>query len=358
MSCLHKYWLKEFFKFFLMIQVLILVLFVFIDYLSRMDKILGSELTLIGGLGYVLLKLPFMFVQLTPAAILLATLVVFGLMNRNNELVILKSSGISSYFFLKPSLMVSLLLLGIIFFLGETIIPVTMAKANYIRYYVMKNRENISSSRKDIWIKSDQKLIHINYYNSVKQTVDGVTITSMDSDFKLHSRVDAKKGHYNEDRWVFEDVLEQSYKKELKDFDVMSYNHKEIALDIKPDDLKEVAKKTNEMSFFELRQVVNKIQKEGYDAAVYKTDMHGKIAFPFICIIMAITGAATGMRSFAGHSMPVAIAVGVVIAFMYWIMFGFCLSLGYGGVLPPLLAAWITNLFFMAFSVHYLMRAE
>ncbi len=38
MACLHKYWFKEFFKFFGVIQALILVLFVIIDYLSRMDK--------------------------------------------------------------------------------------------------------------------------------------------------------------------------------------------------------------------------------------------------------------------------------------------------------------------------------
>jgi len=358
MPCLHKYWLKEFFKFFLIIQLLILFLFVVIDYLSRMDKFFGPDLSMIGGFGYVLLKLPFMFVQLTPAAILLATLVVFGLMNRNNELVVLKSSGISVYFLMKPVFLVSLILLVIMFFIGETIIPVTMSKANHIRYYVMKKRSNISSSRKDIWIKSDQTLVHINYYNPVIKLISGVTITSMDKAFNLESRVDAQEGFYEDGLWVFKNVLEQVYKKELTDFDVKSYEQKAIKLDIKPDDLKEVAKKTNEMSFFELKHYVSKVQKEGYDASLYKTDMHGKIAFPFICIIMAITGAATGMRSFAKQSMPIAITIGVVIAFMYWIMFGFCLSLGYAGILPPFFAGWITNLFFLAFSALYLINTE
>ena len=358
MFCLHKYWLKEFFKFFSIIQVLILVLFVFIDYLSRMDKFLSSDLTLTGGLGYVLLKLPFMFVQLTPAAILLATLVVFGLMNRNNELLVIKSSGISTYFLIKPALMVSLVLLGVIFFLGETIIPVTMAKANYIRYYVMKNKTNISSSRKDIWIKSDRKLVHINYFNSVKKTIAGISITSMDKEFNIQSRADAKKGYYKDGGWVFKNVLEQVYNKELKEFDVTYSDQKMIKLDIKPEDLKEVAKKTNEMSFFQLKHYVNKVQKEGYDATLYKADMHGKIAFPFICIIMAIIGAAAGMRPFAKQSMPMAIAIGVVISFMYWVMFGFCLSLGYAGILPPFFSAWITNVFFLTMSVLYLINAE
>ena len=105
MSCLHKYWLKEFIKFFSIIQMLILVLFVVIDYLSRMERFLNSDISLVGALGYVVLKVPFMFVQLTPASILLATITVFGLMNRNNELLAIKSSGISVYFLVKPALL-------------------------------------------------------------------------------------------------------------------------------------------------------------------------------------------------------------------------------------------------------------
>ncbi|MFA5905554.1 MAG: LptF/LptG family permease, partial [Desulfobacula sp.] len=74
MSCLYKYWVKEFIKFFFIIQLIILVVFVFIDYLSRMERFLKSDITMLGALNYVLLKLPFMFVQLTPAGILLATI--------------------------------------------------------------------------------------------------------------------------------------------------------------------------------------------------------------------------------------------------------------------------------------------
>jgi lipopolysaccharide export system permease protein len=67
MTCLNRYWLKEFIKFFAVIQVIILVLFIFIDYLSRMERFLKSDISMLGAFNYVLLKLPFMFVQLTPA---------------------------------------------------------------------------------------------------------------------------------------------------------------------------------------------------------------------------------------------------------------------------------------------------
>jgi lipopolysaccharide export system permease protein len=73
---------------------------------------------------------------------------------------------------------------------------------------------------------------------------------------------------------------------------------------------------------------------------------------------MVLTGAATGMRAFAKQNIPAAIAIGIVIAFMYWFMYGFCLSLGYGAILPPIISAWTANLFFLCFGTLYLVNTE
>ncbi|MBT6341727.1 MAG: LPS export ABC transporter permease LptG [Desulfobacula sp.] len=358
MTRLHKYWLKEFFKFFSIIQLMILVLFVIIDYLTRMDKFLNSDLSLIGAFGYVLLKVPFMFVQLTPASILLATITVFALMNRNNELLAIRSSGISIYYLVKPAIMVGVTLGVLMFFLGETIIPISISKANFIKYNTIKKKKNYFSAKKDIWIKSENRLIHINFYDPVNQSVAGITITSLRKNFTLESRIDAKKGYFETGKWVFEDIIEQTHAENTMDYDVKLYDKKHIPLTFKPEDLGDVAKKSVEMSFFELKKYVNKVEEEGYNARTYKVDLNGKIAFPFICIIMALTGAATGMRSFVKENIPVAIAIGVVIAFMYWIMYGFCLSMGYGSILPPIISAWAANLFFLCFGTLYLINTE
>lgn len=355
MACLNKYWLKEFLKFFFIIQLIILVLFVFIDYLSRMERFFKSEISMLTALNYVLLKLPFMFVQLTPAGILLAAIVVFGLMNRNNELLAIRSSGINAYFLIKPAVGAALFFGFIMFFLGETLIPVSMSKVYDIENNVIRKRHNMSMAREDIWIKNENRLIHINYYDPVQKTVSGVTITSMGENFGLESRIDAQKGYYTEGEWAFEDIIEQVHAKDSMDYDVKTYQKKKIPLTFKPDDLGAVVKRSEEMGFSELRKYVKKIKAEGYDATTYEVDLNGKTAFPFICIIMALTGAATGMRSFAKENLAVTIALGVAIAFLYWIMYGFCISLGYGNILPPIISAWITNVFFFSTGVLYLM---
>ncbi|MCP3941302.1 MAG: LPS export ABC transporter permease LptG [Desulfobacteraceae bacterium] len=359
MSCLHKYWLKEFTKLFLIIQMIILVLFVFIDYLSRMDRFLNSSISLFEALWYVLLKVPYMFVQFTPAGILLAVIAVFGVMNRNNELTALKSSGISIYYLVRPALLVGIVLAVLMFVLGETLIPISMAKANYIRYNQMQTGTSRASvGRNDIWIKSGTKLVHINYFDPINHRVAGVTITTMGDGFKIIERMDAKKGTYKDGKWVFEGVIEQIYKPGDNDYDVKLIPVKAVKLNISLKDLGVVAKKSNEMSFFELKNYVKKVEAEGYDSTTYKVDMNGKIAFPFICIIMALTGAATGMRSFVKTNMPLGIAIGVVICFLYWIMYGFCLSMGYATILPPIIAAWVANLAFLCMGTIYLINSE
>lgn len=358
MTRLHRYWLTEFIKFFFIIQVLILVIFICIDYLSRMDEFLKSDISLFRGLWYVLLKVPFMSVQLTPAGILLGAISVFGLMNRNNELTTLRSSGISVYFLVKPALAAGFFLAGIMFLLGETLIPVTMARANYIRYFEIWKTDQISMGRKDIWIKSGKDLIHINYYDPVTRTLSDITVTKMGDDFKIQTRTDADKGVYESGKWVLEKVMKQSYNPDSNEYDVKMMEKESSDLTIKPEDLGIMAKKSEEMSFFELKEYVAKVKSEGYDATSYQVDMHGKLAFPFICIIMALAGAATGMTSFARASLPGAIAVGVAISFFYWVTYGFCLSMGYAGALPPMAAAWVTNVIFFCAGSLYLIHTE
>lgn len=358
MACLHRYWLKECFRYFAVIQMLILIVFVFIDYLSRMNSFLSSDVTLARGLWYVLLKLPFMFVQLTPACLLLAVIAAFGVMNRNAELTALKSSGISVYFLVKPALLAGGVLTLVMFFLGETVIPISMAKANHIRYREMVKGPSLSQGRSDIWIKSGNHLVHINYFDPVQKEAAGITVTVMGEGFKIQNRIDAGQGRYDGETWILTGVTEQSYNRAADDYEVKTLPVKTVVLDFKPEDLGRVALKSDEMGFFGLRRYVAKVTAEGYDATTYRVDMHGKIAFPFICVIMALTGAATGMRSFVKTNLPVAIALGVVICFMYWFVFGFCVSLGYARILPAMVAPWVANFLFLVLGAIYLINTE
>jgi len=358
MLFLHKYIFKELIKMFSIIQMVLLTLFVFIEYFSKIDKFLNSEITMIGALIYVLLELPLMFVQLTPASILLSTILVFGLMNKNNEFLAIRSSGLKISFLLKPAAWTGLLSAGLIFFLGETLVPIFMNRVNLIEQHVMQEQKEILSLRKNIWIKSENKLIHINSYDAAQQIIEGIRIISLDKNFDPISQIDSIKGFFNQREWVFENIIEQVYTKDSLDYETKLYKEKRLGLAFKPEDIETQKKKSNEMNYVSLIKHIKKIEGEGYSATTYKVDLYAKFSFPFVCIIMVLIGTATGISSFTKQRIPMVLMVGVVIAFIHSIVHGFCLSLGYSEILPAFISAWFANFFFFIFGTLYLFIVE
>lgn len=358
MSVLHRYYLKEFIKFFLIIQAVIMIIILSVDYLAKLDHFLESTATIIQTFQYVLLRAPIMLVGMVPSVIVLSVIVVFALMNRNNELIAIRSGGISVYYLVKPVILSGVVLMVLVFFLGETIVPVTKAKSNVIEQGVIEGKKEVHRSRKDVWLKQTNTIVHINYFNPQDKTIAGVILTRLDKNFNMSERIDAQKGVYKDGKWIFSKVLEQVYNDKEQDYTVKSYKNKEYAMALLPEDLEKIVKKSNEMSIFELTEYINKVEEEGYDATTYRTDLFGKTAFPFVCLIMAMIGAAVGMRDFVKDNMPMGIGIGIGISFLYFIMHGFCISLGYGKVLPPFISAWVANFFFFCFAVLFLITVD
>ena len=125
-----------------------------------------------------------------------------------------------------------------------------------------------------------------------------------------------------------------------------------------PEDLQRIAKRSEEMSFEDLYDYILDIEAEGYDATPYRVDLHGKFAIPVACLIVSIIGTGITLRKGTREGLSVSITYGIIVIFLYWISQSFCLSLGYGGVLPPFIAAWIANFIFAGFAVYNLLNAE
>ncbi len=90
------------------------------------------------------------------------------------------------------------------------------------------------------------------------------------------------------------------------------------------------------MGFFELRDYARKLRSEGYDATRYEVDMHGKVAFSLVTVILVFIGISFSLREERGGGVSRSIGAAIVIGFSYWLVHAFSLSLGRAGTLPPL----------------------
>jgi lipopolysaccharide export system permease protein len=250
-----------------------------------------------------------------------------------------------------------LLTAACLFFLSEIVVPITISKANEIYRREVK-KYTVASTRKNIWFKGRHSISHISYFNPKDQTLSGITLNYFDRQFRLTRRIDAAKGRFEEGQWLFYDIMEQILDKKTGSYDVEFRSEMVGDLDFLPEDLQRVVKKSEEMSFQELYHYVQDVEAEGYDATPYRVDFHGKFALPFACLILCVIGTGITLGKNTQRGLSIAIIYGMAVVFVYWIGQSFCLSLGYGGVLSPIIAAWTANFIFSCFAGVKLLNVE
>jgi lipopolysaccharide export system permease protein len=358
MSVLDRYISREFLQTFCFVLLAFLCLYLIIDFFERSRMFLSNNATISQILSYHLYTLPGIVTNMMPACVLLAALITFGLFSRNHEIVAMKANGISLYRIARPVLSFALLACGLNFLLNEYVTPAANWQAEHIVYAeIQKNKEWGSFKENQIWYKSHNAIYNIKLFAANQNRLRGITINYLDPQFRLLSRIDAREAIWKDDHWELQDVLRTTFAG--KEFPVYE-RLPSLAVDIaeKPEDFRVVQKSADQMGFRELRNFVRKLRQEGYDATRYETDLHGKIAFVFVSLILALIGVTFPMRSERSGGIAQGIGIGVIIGFSYWIVFAFTLSLGRSGTVPPVVAAWATNVILGAVALAMFRKAN
>jgi lipopolysaccharide export system permease protein len=348
MTVIHRYISLLFFKYFGIVLGVVIVIYLSIDFFGRIDKFLEAEMALPLIAAFFLYKIPLIVSQIIPIAVLLGVLAAFGLMAKNNEILALKSGGISLHYLLLPIVVIGICLTIFLFIFSEVVVPISVVKSNRIEE-MRSGTKMTTSKEKNIWIRGTQSIVHIAYYNPAEQKISGISIANFNKDFSLTSRINARAGKYIDGHWIFFDcLLQQHLDSPDAEQQVTFHDEKICQIDLLPSELLRVVKESEEMPFLDLYKYIQKVESQGYDAARYRVDFYAKIAFPFICFIISMLGAGLALRNPVKEGMTISFAYGLLTIFIYWSFYSFCLSLGYGNVLPPLLAAWSANLIFFS----------
>jgi len=358
MTIIQKYITKEIVKQFSIVLFAVVSIYVIVDFFEKSSHFVKADLSFSRTLTFFSLNIPFIISQIGPIGILLSIIIVFSLMNKNNELLALKSGGVSFTILLRPVLILGAVASVALFFFSVQVVPNTSTRANRIWLKEVKKQPLMSSREKNIWIKGKRRITHITYYNPIQKTIYGVSINIFDDHFQLIRKLDAEKGVFKDKYWRLTGLIEQKRDEETEAFNIHYRENMNEQMDFVPRDLAEVVRKPEEMSFRELKTYIQKVEDEGYDATVHRVNLHAKPAYAFVCVIMCLLGMGLSVRKDRNQGIFFNIAYGIILAFVYWIAHSFCLSLGYGEMLPPLVAAWVTNLIFLCLGFLILAYAE
>jgi len=379
MRILDRYLLRQFFFALLFSLIAFWIIFLVVDLVEHLDKFIDKQATFLSVLKYYFYYTPYILVLSLPVAMLLACLFSLGQLAKHNELTAMKSAGISLYRILLPILVLSFLTSLFVIGFGETIVPLTYQKMVEVKTVeIEKGRRERNIILNNIFVQGeDGRIFHLATYDTREKIGTDVLVQRFEGS-RLKEEIRAKKVRWENNGWLFVDGVERTFSDSLAELGHSENLSKgklnsllpnpaeeyqafdrlfRLDLRIKPEALAQRQKKPDEMGYFELANYVKIKKRSGQVVAKETTDLHLKIAFPFVNFIIVLFGAplaANPKRS----GLALGFAISLFISFVYYTLIRMGQSFGYSEKLPPLLAAWVTNILFAILGTILLVKAK
>jgi len=156
--------------------------------------------------------------------------------------------------------------------------------------------------------------------------------------------------------WELRDGIIQNRDKDGT-YDLSRFERFDLKIPERPEDFVRQEIEPEEMGYQKLDRFAKRLRAEGYDATRYFVELHIKIAFPFVILIMALIGIPVALWK-KEMGTPVAVSIGIALCFVYLLVLGLSRTLGFAGILPPILAAWLANSLFLFFGVYLLINVN
>jgi lipopolysaccharide export system permease protein len=272
----------------------------------------------------------------------------------------MKANGVSLYRISLPVIVIAGVLCLVTFYVNEFLTPAGIEKAEHIRLVEVQKQKTAAQGafkQNQIWYRSKGAIYNFRVFNPEKKTLKGVTIFYLDPAFRITSRIDAEWAEWKDGQWTLHNIMESRF--DAGTFPILSWVEKKVLnIPENPDDFKVIQKDAEQMGYPELKRYIDKMEAEGYDTSRHRVDMYGRLAFPFVTLILVFIGISFSLKMGRSGGVTKSIGAGIVIGFSYWIVHAFSLSLGRSGTIPPLLSAWLANIIFITAAVYLFKKVE
>jgi lipopolysaccharide export system permease protein len=321
------------------------------------DKITEYNLPISVAILIFCYKIPEYIAYALPISTLLTTLIIYGRLSSDRELIALGSFGVNVYRLITPALVFSLVVTLLTFLLNELIVPAANYQANLIQNpFIPKTELNLQ--KKDIFYPEYEQRFTDNQLAASKlktiyfaeqyqdKSLQQVTIICFAQD-RINQIITAKSAQWNQEKQVW-DLFKVEINNITEDIETIAnqqFEHKQLPLSSIMFQIVAQERSPEDMNIGQAQKYLTLIRDSGKEQEIarFKVRIQQKHAFPFICFVFALIGSTLGSNySQINKSKGFGLCVGIV--FIYYFL-GFAIgSLGIAGIISPLVAAWLPNI--------------
>jgi lipopolysaccharide export system permease protein len=359
-SILQRYVSREFLKIFGICLAGLIGITLLVDFFQRIDMFINYPTPVRWKFLYFALKMPQFVFYITPVSMLIALLVTLGILNHHREIIAIRCGGVTLMHLCAPLVGLGALASVLVFLNNEFLVPATAKQLQYVLDTKIKNRPARSIFRQNrIWFYGErQTIFNIQLLDPVERSLEGITLYRFDtSGTRLVQRIDARSARFLRGRWDFFNVTVRGF---LPDGSIKARSFPRLRLrrPERPGDISQYRERPEVMNFPALSEYVRKLRRSGFNPTSYMVDLQAKLSLPLLSFIVTLLAIPIAFRARSGSSVVASLGVSLSLGFVYYIVISIGISLGHAGKLPPYLAAWLPNVFFLFLAGYLWMDLE
>ena len=339
-------------------------------------KIVEFGLPLFLALKVLFFSLPSFLVLSFPMAVLLSTLLAYGKLSSNSELLALKSLGIKTSRIISPAIALSIFMTGLTFYFNDNLVPASNKLAETTlragigsSFSAEQGKDNIMFSRYGSRINASNKkptktntyLTHIFYASWYENNImEGVTVLDFSRE-DFQQILKAKNGKFDKksSSWIFSEgsIVSIDPSGQTTNIQFKEYTYPFVE---GPMELAKVPKDANEMTLKQAIQAEKIYEKTGNLKEVrrIKVRIQEKFTLPFACLVFGLIGSSLGSKSNLRSSKSQGFGLSVILILIYYVMSFLFSSFGVKGILPPTFAAWLPVLISLGGGIYLLRKSS
>lgn len=358
MRILDRYLLREFLTYLALGLAGFIVIYAVVDIIEKLGSFLDHRAALALIATYYANLVPKIVVQMMPVALLLATFLALGQLNKFGELTAMRAAGISILRILVPVFGVALVCAVATLLLSEFVVPKASRECNDILNRRIQQMQDLRGiERTDLtYLGQGGRIWYMRLYIVPERRMHEVTL----QEFKkgaLVRRIDASEATWDGSRWVFVSGVKRTFddagREVAETFPRLAVGGlAESPADFARDDIR-----PEEMNWFELSAYIQRLRSSGARVANYLVDLHMKLAFPVICVVVVLIGGALATRM-RMQSAALGFGLSIAIAILYYSVMRAGQALGHNGAMPPYAAAWMGDAIFGGIGAWMMRQAQ
>lgn len=314
--------------------------FIIVDLVENLDKFIDKGVPFLYVALYYIYYTPYVLILVAPVGVLLATLFSVGFLAKSNELLAIRSAGISLWRVSLPFLTMGFVVALLVFIAGETIYPQFERSRTDLRERLIKGAvEPARMLLQNVFVAgAAQRVYNFRTFNTKQNLGTDVTVQVI-RDGRLTESVEAKRLWYSDSMWVGEDVTTRVFP--LWGDTAITYEFVETTIfpnwEETPDDI--VRRKINpqQMDYKELSATFVRLRNTGGDPTYEETELALKVAFPLINFIVVLIGFPIAVRT-KQSGMALNFGIAMMITFVVRVLYEVFRVLGHSGALRPVLS--------------------